>query len=388
MSTAGQSLLVVCGEASGDLLAAGVVRALAGVAPGVRAYGMGGDQCRAAGVETVLDCSQIAVMGIAEVVPALPRVFAALWRLTRLARERRPSAALLVDAPDFNLRLAPRLRALGVPVVGYVSPTVWAWRAGRVRRVARDLAALCCVLPFEPAFYEARGYAKATYVGHPLLDAPASRPLSESARPPRLALLPGSRRQEVRRLAPRLAAAAARLVAERPSLDVVAPVASGLEVAWVAAQFARGGLVPRCVCEPARDVLAASDAAVVASGTATLEAALAGTPHVVVYAVSPLTWAVARLFVRTPFVGLPNLVAGRAVVPELLQRDCNEARIAREVAPLLDAASPGRAAQVAAFADVRASLGAPGASARVAAEILRVLSPQAPHPQELVAHAG
>ncbi len=372
-------LLVVCAEPSGDLLAGGVVRALRLRRPNLPIFGMGGERCRDAGMETLLDVSLLSVMGFSEVLGAIPRALRALSQLTRAATERQPTAALLVDAPDFNLRLAPRLAALGVPVVGYVSPTVWAWRSGRIRQIARNFAALCCVLPFEEQFYARHGFENARYVGHPLLEGnPASR---ESARAalgiaksaPLLALLPGSRRQEVARLAPILAATAARLCADSPALQLVVPIAPGLSSGWVEAQFARGGLRPRTVRMPASDVVAAADAAIVASGTATLETALAGTPQVVVYRMSWISWLVARLLVRTRFVALPNLLAEKAIVPELLQSGCTPERIAAAVRPLLDRASVPREAQRVACARLRTSLGSPGAADRVATQLLSAM---------------
>ncbi len=378
-------ILVSCGEASGDLLAGGVVRALKQLEPGAEVTGLGGDHCRAAGVETLWDVRDLSVMGIAEVLPKLGKILGIMGQMVRYAREHRPDVALLVDAPDFNLRLARRLKRLGIRVVSYVSPTVWAWRQGRVKTIARDVDALCCILPFEEPWFRARG-VQATFVGHPLLEqqptrdavAALRRELLNGSRGPLLAVLPGSRRFEVDHLLPPMLGAA-RLLSQRfPGLEVAVPRAPTVRRELIERWSATVGFTPRIVEGRAREVLGAADAALVASGTATLEATLAEAPSVVAYRVSLLTELVFRLFVRAPFISLPNILAGEEIVPELLQGAVTPEILADRVTPLLQE-TPERALMMSRLARVRASLGEPGASARVARTVLdRALPAHAP----------
>ena len=379
-------LLVVAVEASADLHGAAVLRELRALRPGLMAFGAGGALLRAEGCETLVRAEDLSVMGIAEVLPAIPRILRALRTLRRAAEQRRPRVALLIDSPDFNLRLARKLRHLGIQVAYFIGPSVWAWRTYRVRQIARDVARMLVILPFEAEFYARHG-VKAVYVGNPLADGlrpllPATPTRTPTSRPdlrralgldpgsPVLALLPGSRRQEIRRIWPALLAAA-RLLRERmPDLQLVVPVAPTVQRDWL-----RTDLPITFVEGRAPEVLGAADAAVVASGTATLEAALAQVPTVVVYRLSWLSWIVGRLLVRLPFVSLVNLLAGRRLVPELLQRDCTGARIAESAAPLL---GPGEAreSQLEGMRRIRASLapaGAPGAARRAAEEVSALL---------------
>ena len=381
-------LLVVAVEASADLHGAAVLRELRALRPGLRAFGAGGPLLRAEGCETLVRAEDLSVMGIAEVLPAIPRIFRALRTLRRAAQERQPRAALLIDSPDFNLRLARKLRRLGIRVAYFIGPSVWAWRTYRVRQIARDVARMLVILPFEAEFYARHG-VNAVYVGNPLADGfrpalPATstptttstpradlrRALGLDARRPVLALLPGSRRQEIRRIWPALLGAARLLLERMPDLQLVVAVAPTVRPEWL-----RADLPVAFVAGRAPEVLAAADAAVVASGTATLEAALAQVPTVVVYRLSWLSWIVGRLLVRVPFVSLVNLLAGRGLVPELLQRDCTGARIAESAAPLL-AAGEARDAQLEGMRQIREGLapaGSPGAARRAAEEIAALL---------------
>ncbi len=377
------SFLVVAGEASGDLHAAAVVRELRRRVPGAVCFGMGGDRMRAEGVETLYDAREVAVMGISEVLPRLPHILGALRGLARAGRERRPTAALLVDLPDFNLRLAARLKREGIRVVYYVSPMVWAWRPGRTRRIARVVDRLLCIYPFEEPFLRERG-VPATYVGNPLLDEPAPAAGGAEARRglgldpalPTLALLPGSRSAEVERLFPVMLDAAERLASEGP-LQAIVPVASTVDQGRLE-QLAEGRRA-RVFFRRGRtlDILAAADAAIVASGTATLETLLADRPMVVVYRVSWLSWLVARLLVRVAHVALVNLLAGRRLVPELLQRALTPTAVADALRTVWRDAGR-RAELLAGYREVRETLGGPGASARVAEALLEVAALDSP----------
>jgi lipid-A-disaccharide synthase len=377
-------ILVCCGEASGDLLAGGVVRAIKARDPSRPIIGIGGVHCRAAGAETLWDVSELSVMGIGEVIPKLRHILKLMDAIVAWAARERPEVALLVDAPDFNLRLAKRLKRLGVRVIAYVSPSVWAWRQGRVKTIAKRVDELCCILPFEESWYRDRG-VRATFVGHPLLE---QQPADEAVRAlrhdllggsngPLLALLPGSRRFEVKQLLPAMLGAARQLSTELPTLRVAIPVAPTVRREVVEAYCRAAGVTPMLLEGHARELLGAADAAIVASGTASLEAALARVPTVVTYRASFLTYLVFKLLVRAPFIALPNIIAGRQIVPEVLQRNVTSEVLASQVRPLLRS-TPERAAMVDALTRVRASLGTPGASERVAASVLGLLLPSPP----------
>ncbi|MEN9798918.1 MAG: hypothetical protein RL653_2614 [Pseudomonadota bacterium] len=371
-------ILVVAGEASGDQHGADVVRALRAQDPTLRFFGMGGKNLQAAGVELLYGAHEVSVMGIAEVLPRLPRILAVMRGLEQAARARRPALALLVDIPDFNLRLAKKLKAQGVRVAYYVSPMLWAWREGRVRQVAARVDEMLCILPFEEAFYRERGVA-ARYVGNPVVEqVPAPGPASGFRAAlgvpdvPTLALLPGSRPSELRRILPALVGTAQRMVAARPGLQVLVPVAPTVDRAAVEAAFAARGVQPVLVEGRAPEVVGASDAAVVASGTAALEAGLMERPFVVVYRVSPLTYWVGRLMLRVAHVALVNLLARRRVVPELIQGEMTPARICAELEKLWPE-GPERAALLAGLREVRGLLGPPGAAARAAESVRGLL---------------
>ncbi len=374
-------ILIVAGEASADLHAARVLEELKRLRPGVRAFGVGGPLLRAAGLEAIAPAEEISVMGIAEVLPAIPRILGILRRLAKEAGARRPAAALLVDLPDFNLRLAPRLKKLGVKVVYYVSPQIWAWRRGRAKKIAKVVDRMLCILPFEEDFYRGTGVS-ARFVGHPLAErpAPASRlhyrralGLPESRTT--IALVPGSRPSELRRIFPPMLEAAERLRASHPDAQFVVPVAPTLEREAVRPYLAaHRTLEVKLVDGRTEEVVGASDAALVKSGTATLEAALMVRPMVVVYRLAWLSYLVGRFLVRIAHFSLVNILAGRRLVPELLQREASPERMAAEVERLLLEA-PEREAQLDGLRAIRASLGEPGAPLRVADEVDRAMGP-------------
>lgn len=374
-------ILVVAGEASGDQHAADLVRALKARRPDVHFFGMGGDRLGEQGVERLFHAREISVMGIVEVLPKIPRILGVLRSLTRAALERKPALAILVDIPDFNLRLAQRLKRAGIPVVYYVSPMVWAWRKRRVKQIARDVDRMLCILPFEERFYEAEG-VPAKYVGSPVLEqvpepAPAPQFRAQLGLPAdrrTLALLPGSRHSEIRRILPALVGAAKLLVERDRSLEVVVPVAPGISREEIAHAFEGSGVEPRLVEGRAPEVVGASDGAIVASGTAALEAGLMERPFVVVYKVSRISYWVGRLFLKVAHVALVNLLAGKRIVPELLQDDMTPEKIA---GALEETWSPGhRETLVQELRAVREGLGRPGAAQRAAEEVLTLLPPR------------
>ncbi len=375
------SILIVAGEASGDLHAARLTAALCRAAPGLRVAGMGGSAMRAAGVELLADAGQTAVVGLTEVWEKRRVLREALRRLRDCLERVRPALLICVDFPDFNLLLARTAHRLGVPVCYFISPQVWAWRRGRIRTIRRLVKKMLVLFPFEERLYRAAG-VDVTFVGHPLLDVLADVPSREACRAalqiqdsrPVLGLLPGSRQAELRRHLPLLLAAAARLRDRRPDLAVLLAPGPGLEPAAVEAGLASGLLHPTVVQGRTYEMIRAADVLLAVSGTVTLEAAILGTPMVITYRIGHLSWLVARLLVRVPFIGLPNLVAEERVVPELIQFDARPERLAAAALEILD--SPERQAGMRCrLADVRSRLGRPGAAERAAKEVLALLPP-------------
>jgi len=343
-SSATLRLGMVAGEASGDLLAGMLLAALKQRWPALAAAGIGGPKMAAQGFEAWWPHDRLAVRGYVEVLRHYPAIAAIRRQLgERLLRER-PDAFIGVDAPDFNLGLAARLRAAGIRTVQFVSPSIWAWRPERVHQVGRSVDHVLCLFPFEPALYEAHGIA-ATYVGHPLADAiPLEVPRDESRRALGLAsddvvvaLLPGSRRSEIEYIAPRLLGAAAVMHHARPGLRFVLPVVPGLRplIEPMLAGFA-SGLPIELLDGRSQEALAACDVVLVASGTATLEAALFKRPMVIAYSMHWLSWQWMRRQKLLPWVGLPNILLRDAVVPELLQGEATPERLAQAALAWLD----------------------------------------------------
>lgn len=370
-------LAVVAGEASGDAHAAHLVQAYAALAPGAAWFGAAGPQMRGAGVEALVHSESLAVVGIGEVLGHLPDLWRAMGTLKRALRERRPRALVLVDYPDFNFRLAKYAHGLGIPVVYYIPPQVWAWRQGRTQFLAKNTDLVMTLFPFEEAFLRERG-VEARFVGHPLVDtARTATPLPEflarhgiGPEGPRIALLPGSRGSEVKRNLAPLMEAAQWLSRWRPDATLFVPWAEGLP-AELRAPFAKAPV--RWVEGEYRDVLGHATAAAVASGTATLEAALMGVPLVVVYRVKPLTYRIGRMLVTLEQVGLPNVVAGRRAVPELIQDAFTGEAVAEALGAILEAGEKAREEAAALAVEMRKRLGEGGASARAAQELDRFL---------------
>lgn len=371
-------VMLVAGEASGDAHGAGMARALRAAGCDAQLFGVGGAAMAAAGVELQPGSQDLAVVGLTEVIGRLPRVLRLMRRLAAEIRRDPPDLFVPIDAPEFNLRLAAVAARRGVPVVYFVAPQVWAWRARRVGVLRRCVRELLVLFPFEPEWFAARG-VRATFVGHPLIDElEAFRP--DPGLPADLGLtdgdtlgvmLPGSRPGEIARHLPIFGAAAQRLRARFPRLRWVVRQAPGVPDEAYEPWARDGTLALR------RDaVIALASAAqivVSASGTASFEAALTTTPLIVVYRVSPVTWALARRLVRVPWVSMANLTAGRAIVPELLQHDLTPERLAEAVADLLEdpARRQGMRAELAA---VRRRFEARGAYARAAERVLAHLS--------------
>ncbi len=382
-------VVIVAGEASGDLYGGLLMEAMARTAPGgtIRFLGVGGPAMRAAGLEAMGDAGVLGVTGFLEVLGS----FRAIWRAYRAAcrvldrPETRPRLAILIDYPDFNIRLARRARRAGVPVLYFISPQVWAWRKGRVRRIAKTVDRMLVILPFEEEIYRLAS-VPVEFVGHPLLDlvrpslvrAQVLAPLGLDPARTTVALLPGSRRNEIRAHLPAMLGAARILRDEFRDLQFLLPVAptlgrGALERALKEAGAGAGprpaafpdGSGPVLVESDRYDAVAACDAAVVASGTASLETALLGVPMVIVYRMNPLTHLLARAVSEVPHIGMPNLIAGERVVPELVQGDCTPERIATELRRILT--DPALADRIRmGLSTVRARLGRPGAIPRAA----------------------
>ncbi len=373
------SVLIVAGEASADMHGAQVLAALKARRPQVTVFGIGGAAMREHGLDLIAPAEHIAVAGLTEVLLSIPRIWSILRRLTQAARERRPSLAVLIDLPDFNLRLAKRLRKLGVPVVYYISPQVWAWRRGRVEQIRRLVAEMLVVLPFEATFYEEHN-VPVRFVGHPLVDELPREPDTHAARQALgfpaedkvVALLPGSRRQEVLRHLPGMLEALTRVRRRFPEVRAVIPVASTIPRRLIEGLVARAGVTATVLDGRATEALVASDAAVVCSGTATLQAALLLRPMVVIYKVSWLTYQILKRIVHVAHIALVNLIAGKKLVPELVQSQLTPENLASELLVLL--ADPEvRARMHEGYTAIRERLGGPGAAERVADVVIGYL---------------
>jgi len=331
------------GEASGDQHAAAVFRAMRNRLPGLRGIGMGGAAMRESGIELTVDASGLGVVGLGEVIRHYGAIKSALKTMQQAVCEQRPDLLICVDYKEFNLKLARHAKACGIKVLFYVSPQVWAWRPGRVKKYGAAIDMMAVIFPFETTFYEAHGIP-VRYVGHPLAGrVQASAPREElmqefglSPQHPVVGLLPGSRKAEVQRLLPVMQQGAARLAAERPGLQFILPQASSIGDDLLRPLREGGGVEVKVIPERSHDVLACCDAAMVASGTATLEAALMGVPMAILYKVSPLTYALLRPLIRIPDIGLANIVAGRRIVPEFVQGDAEPMAVAAEIGRMID----------------------------------------------------
>ena len=367
-------VLMIAGEASGDLHGSGVARALRARRNEIDLYGIGGDAMQREGVELIFHCSRLSFMGFLEVFRNLPTVFRVERTLVRLLAERRPDVIVLIDYPGFNLRFARKARARGIKVLYYISPQVWAWNRKRVKTIKEVVDRIKVVFPFEVEIYQAEGM-DVEFVGHPIVERIGASCIRQAffqrnhldPSQKLLGLFPGSRRQEVDRILPVMLQAAEDLRSGRP-LQVAVGVAPNLGADLIRSHVpgdARVTLVENATY----DLMQYSDAAMVTSGTATLETGWFGTPMVVVYKTSQTSFILGRLLVDVPYIGLVNIVAGRKVVPELVQREMTRENLVREVAPLLDDPARGNAMRRE-LAVIKSKLGGPGASDKVALGII------------------
>jgi lipid-A-disaccharide synthase len=371
-------ILLSAGEASGDYYGAQLMEAFRQLAPDARFFGMGGERMRTAGCEILVDAGEVAVVGLVEVVTRLPAIRTRFKGLVAEARRRRPRAAVVIDFPDFNLRLARQLHRLDIPVFYFVSPQVWAWRSGRVKQIRKYIRKMIVIFPFEREFYKSHG-VEVCYVGHPLAYTPepvisrtelANR-LGLDPSKQWIALLPGSRKKEVQMNLPVMLHAVEQLGAQ---YEYILPVASTLREDWLRQQSQRfhsgGGEIK--LSTNSRGTLKHSRAAVVASGTATVEAALAESPFVVVYRLAALTWVLGRRLVKLDTFAMANLIAGRRIVTELIQHDFTPENIVRELESILPD-GPRRSQMIADLKTVRQRLRESDSSQEPVAQAAKII---------------
>jgi len=369
-----RSLLIVAGEKSGETYGAAVVRQFRELRPGWSVFGVGGSKMAAEGVDIIFPMNELSLVGVFEILTELPRVRKLFNRLIREIEDRRPAAAVLIDSPDFNLRLAKKLNRRGVPVLYYIGPTVWAWRKGRLKTIKKHVRKMCLIFPFEDDFYRKEG-VPARFVGHPLLERVRTSLSREEffakyeLAPDRklIAVLPGSRRGEIRFHLPVLAEAIKKIQAGIPSQFVLV-LAEDLNPAVLNAALPSDFPPVRILKEDAYEAMAAADLVLSACGTANLEAALLGTPFIAFYRVLPLTyWAFIRL-VKTSSYSIVNILAGKKIVPELIQRDFTADNVFREAKAILESEDGGEKMK-SRFRLIRTSLGSGHASRNVAEEL-------------------
>jgi len=370
--------MISCGEASGDLYAGALVAELRQRAPDAEIFGFGGQRLKEAGGRLIGDYGPLSVTGFSDAVKIIPRSFAMLRRLVDAARDLRPNVFVAIDFPDFNFRLMAALRRLGIPIVYYISPQLWAWRPGRMETMKAHVDRVLVIFPFEEDLYHRAGVS-VQFVGHPLVELVRKgqerraflhdRGLDPDA--PVVALLPGSRRNELSRIIPVMTGALPLIRARVPGVQFAVACAPNMSDSLFAplVEGSNGSLV--LVRDRTDDVIAAADVALTASGTATIQCTLHETPMVVVYRVSPLEYRLGKPFVQVDMFAMPNLVAGRRIVPELIQEDFTAERTADEIIGLLSDKNRHTAMR-AALADVRRQLGTAGASARAAEAVLDV----------------
>lgn len=370
-------ILISAGEASGDVHAAAVTRALKAIDPSCEVFGMGGDHLRAAGGEVLFDIKEHGVMGFVEVVRKLPALFKLRSDFAKVMDERKPDCVVTVDYPGFNMKLAKVAKDKNIPVVSYIAPSAWAWHKSRAPKVAKLVTKIASIFPFEYDVYKEAG-ADIEFVGHPLVDIVKPKLTVEEGwakagkREGRnlILLLPGSRLMEIKKMLPTLLEAAKIILQEMPDTDFTMPRASTIPIEMLQEMIAEAGIDVKITEGDNYDVMTAADLALATSGTVTLEAALCGLGSVIVYKTSPITAFIARLVINIPDIGLPNIVAGRHILPELLQGDCTPKNLAKEAMALLE---PERNAVMKKDLEyVRERLGEPGAVTRVAELVLRV----------------
>jgi lipid-A-disaccharide synthase len=376
-----KKIMIMSGEASGDLHGANLAREIWKQDPAIAIYGVGSKQMKEAGVHMLADASEISVVGITAVLTHIRAIYGVYATLKQFLRQERPDLLILIDFPDFNIILGKAAQKFGIPVLYYISPQVWVWRKGRIKTIARLVKAMIVVFPFEVPLYEKEG-VDVRFVGHPLMDVVRSDHTPDQAKGilgldaarRTIALLPGSRKSEIIHLLPDMLAAAKILMSRFPDLQFILPVAPTLDQEFVRSFVSQGGIPIRMVEGRVYDALRASDAAIVTSGTATLETGIMAVPMVIVYRVSWLNYFILTKLARgVKNVGLVNIVAGKRIVPELIQKDSTPENMANAITALLS--DPLQLQQIRTeLIEVRARLGDVGASARAASVVREFLT--------------
>ena len=375
-------IMIVAGEASGDLHGGNLVQAMHKIDPEISFYGVGGRNLKEAGVELIADAADMAVVGLTEVVFKLGMILKVMAQLKASLKKDRPDLIILIDYPDFNLPLAKAAKKYGIKVFYYISPQVWAWRRGRIGKIKKIVDRMAVILPFEADLYREAG-VDVTFVGHPLLDVVRTKyPRKEALRRfdlreemTTVGILPGSRQSEVTRLLPVMLGAAEIIEKKIKDVQFVLPLADTLDIAFVSQIIAKHSVAVRLIPNEVYDVIGCTDIAMVASGTATLETALMETPMIIIYKVSAPSYYVGRMVINVDHIGLVNIIAGKAIVPELIQFEASPEKIAAEVIDILT--SKGRMEYIKAeLKKIRNMLGSQGAAERVARLAYDMINPK------------
>lgn len=375
-----KKILIIAGEASGDLHGANLVRELHKTAPDIAVYGVGSKNMQAAGVNMLADAAEISVVGATEVFTHIGAIYRVYAKLKKFLKDEQPALLILIDFPDFNLLIGKTARKLGIDVLYYVSPQVWAWRKGRARKIAKLVRTIMVFFPFEVPIYREVG-ADVRFVGHPLVDIVRSDLSMEEARisfgmnreSKTVALLPGSRKKEIENLLPDMLQAAKLLRNKFPDIQFVLPVAPTLDKSFINEFVVKSGVAVTLADGRVYDALRASDAAIVASGTATLETGLMAVPMVIIYRMSRLSFFIGRMIINVKHIGLVNIVAGKTVAPELIQNKVTPENIAASITDVLRDSELNRHVRNE-LENVRSLLGGAGASAKAARTVLEFLA--------------
>jgi len=374
-----KTVLIIAGEASGDMHGANLVREMLNRDPALNFYGIGGKRMQQEGVQLLADASTMAVVGLTEVVFKLKDILKIMRTIKKSLDERRPDLVILIDYPDFNLPVAKAARRHNIKVLYYISPQVWAWRQSRIEQIKKTVTRMAVILPFEVETYRRHGFA-ADYVGHPLLDMIKTTYSKKESRKKfdlhedkiTIGILPGSRMSEIKKLLPELLQAATIMKDSIPELQFVVPLADTLEEKNLTGIIAGFPIDVNVISGQTYDVVSCADLALVASGTATLETALLKVPMIIVYKISPLSYFIGKLFVRVKNIGLVNIIAEKTIVPELIQNDASGARIAREALSILGDETK-KQAMIRELEAIRSRLGEPGAAIKTAKLALDML---------------
>ncbi len=367
-----KQIMIVAGEASGDLHGGNLVRAIRRIDPAIRFYGVGGRNLKEAGVELQADSADMAVVGLTEVVSKLGMILKVMSQLKASMKKDKPDLVILIDYPDFNLPLAKAAKKYGIKVFYYISPQVWAWRKGRIGQIKKTVDKIAVILPFEASLYNEAGI-NAEFVGHPLLDVVGTKYSRKEAMLKfglkegvvTVGILPGSRQSEVTRLLPVMLKAAEIIEKKLKPVQFVLPIADTLDIAFVSQIISQYPIRVEVIRDEVYDVIASADIAMVASGTATLETALMGTPMVIIYKVSAPSYYVGKMVINVDHIGLVNIIAGKTVVPELIQDEASPEKIAAMVMDIIT--DRKRMTDIKTeLSKIRDMLGSPGAAERTA----------------------